>query len=52
MHSLDDIATVVEHAPYVFRVDGAREVWIAEMPVVTRAGYFLQEQEQQAHSTT
>ena len=43
MHTLDYIAAVVEHAPNILRVDGTREVWVTEMPVIPGIArrYFL-----------
>ena len=38
--ALDDVAAVEEHAPNVLRVDGAREVRVAEVSTV-RHRYFL-----------
>jgi len=40
VNTLNDISTVEEHATYIFRVYGAREVWIAEVSTV-RHRYLL-----------
>jgi len=40
VYTLNDVSTVEEHTPYVLRVDGAREVRIAEMSTI-RHRYFL-----------
>jgi len=52
VHSLDDITAVIKHTPYIFCVDGARKVWIAEMSIVACTRYFLQHQQQQTHFVT
>lgn len=31
MHALDDVAAIIEHSPDVLGIDGAREVWVAEV---------------------